>query len=101
MPARQASSESERVAEADGELCDAGLEPGVGNEARLAERNEELVPRLVFPAIARGEAEAAADVVELRLQQQLHVGGEIDHAVQRQDVDVDIAGGQIDEGGHI
>src|ERR1700687_1573035 len=95
---RRSSSEPEGIAQANRDLRGLRFERRAGNESALTEGNEDFVARPVFPAIARRESEAAADVVELHLRHDLHVGREIDAAAGGKNVDRDIAGGQIDEG---
>ena len=55
----------------------------------LTERDEDLVARLILPAVAHGQREFLADIVELSLREQLHIRREIDDEVRREEVDVD------------
>src|SRR5512136_2299009 len=88
----------ERVAQADRELRRLWLEGGSRNERVLSERDEKLLAWLVFPAEAQRDADALADVVVLRLGDDLHIRREIDAAADLQDVDRDMPRGEVDEG---
>src|ERR1044072_1865617 len=69
----------------------------VVDDRALSHADENLIARLIFPAIAGGETEIVADVVVLRLQRQLHDRGEIDDSVCGGEMDIDLACRQIDE----
>ncbi len=71
---------------------------GARDQGALADGGEDLVSWLVFPAVACRETEIAADIVELLLNDELHIRGEIDRHIRLKDVDRDVAGGQIDPG---
>src|SRR5262245_25362629 len=90
-------SEPESAGEPNGDRCGLEREVSPGNESRLPDRNEELATRPVLPAIAAEKAEALADVIVLGLNRELHVGREIDQAVQRGDVDVNLSAGHAYE----
>src|SRR5215470_8100421 len=89
---------AEGVTEPDGGLCRLRFEGGSRDERVLAERDEELLTRLVFPAIAQRDTQTLADIVVLSLSDDLHIGCEIDTAADLQDVDRDMAGWEMDEG---
>lgn len=78
----------EGMAEADDGLRGSRHELLAGNERGLADRNENLLTGFVFPTIAHGERESLADIVELHLIDELHVGGEADDEVGRYGMDV-------------
>src|SRR3954469_5063469 len=64
----------------------------------LADRDEQLLSRLIFPAIAHREREALADIVELKLIDQLHVRREADDEIGRYLMDLQQSGRKIDIG---
>src|SRR6266566_1069476 len=63
------------------------------NDCAVSDSDEDLISRLIFPGIARGKAEATADIVKLRLNRELHIGNKVDDRIERQNVDVHAAGG--------
>src|SRR5258708_23511909 len=74
---------TERMAEAYDGLRRSWHEFLARDERGLADGGEELLPRLVFPAITQREGESLADIVELQLIDELHVRGEADDKVGR------------------
>src|SRR6266852_5308879 len=79
-------------------LRDLRRERRAGDQCRLADRNEDLVARLVLPAVAHRQREFLADVVELPLREELHVRREIDDEVRRNEMNVDRPGRKVDGG---
>src|SRR6266567_2014528 len=59
------------MAQADRNLRGLGFEAGARNQRVLPYRGEDFVARLIFTPIAHRKAEPTADIVELRLQQDL------------------------------
>src|SRR5687767_6003128 len=72
-PSTSDSSEPERLAQTHRRLRRLRDEALVADHRALADGDEELVARRIFPAIARREAEILADVVVLQLQRELHI----------------------------
>src|SRR6185295_6443101 len=95
VPPRQL--EAEGFAHAKGNLRCPGDEIRARDRGALPHTEEDFIAGPVFPAIAQREAKTLADVVVLHLEGEVHVGREVQHRVESEKVDVDMAGRETDE----
>ncbi len=77
---------------------DRAMNSSPGMHCSLTHGDEQLLARLVLPAIAHGERKSLADIVELHLIDQLHVRREAHDEVGRERVDVQEPGRKVDMG---
>src|SRR5882672_6179249 len=68
------------------------------NRRRLSDRGEDFLARFILPAIADRDREFLADIVELQLGKELHVGRKINSQIGRYQMNVQEPAWKVDIG---